>query len=148
GTFAELTPMANWDNGAILEVLGPGGINDGYITQYADNAGWDPVNERFMFYGAQHGNFYLQGFVIYMASDNTWRRGPLHPDSCSGQTDPPCFSHAYDHNAVDPAPGDLYYREYVSAQVYRYAAPNGPWSLLPPVPEDVVRTSGNCCGGV
>ena len=76
GTFAELTNMSGWNSGGILNPLDVSGCQSGdYITQYAEKAGWDPVNGRLLFIGQTHGNCYAGRFVIYTESTNAWTQG-------------------------------------------------------------------------
>ncbi len=143
GTFAELTGMGGWSSGAILSPTDLGCITSDYITQYAEKAPWDPVGKRVMFVGQTHGNCYGGRFVIYGDSTNAWSQGPWPSAICqSGTATSPCFSHAYDHNTVDPATGDLYYRNYSSTTFLRFR--NGSWSSLPAPAMQAVQ----CCGAL
>lgn len=144
GTWAELTGMTGWNNGGILSPTDiPGCTSGDYITQYAEKATWDAVNKRILFVGQAHGACYGGRFVIYGEATNTWSAGPWPAGLCqSGTVDSPCFSHAYDHNAINPSNGDLYYRSYGSLKFYRFR--NGSWTPLPaPTP-----SSYQCCGAL
>ena len=131
GTWAELKTNG-FNNGAILA---PGGSSD-YITQYADNASWDPVSRQFLFEGMSHTNP-TWTFVAYSEATNSWRTIPAHPD-LAGTT----VAHAYDHNTVDPATGDHFHRLYNSASVYKYATSAGTWSVLPQIPMQSRQVAG------
>jgi hypothetical protein len=80
--------------------------------------------------------------VVFTASDTTWRIAPW-PGGCSSA--PPgqaCFDHAYDHNTVDPATGDVYWRHYGDNLTVRRGTNQGTtWSTLPNVP----AMQGQCC---
>jgi hypothetical protein len=144
GTFAELTPMLGWDDGDIFTPLDIAGCTTGdYITQYAEKAAWDPVNQRVLFVGQAHGQCYGGRFVSYTDATNTWKEEPWVPGICkSGTASNPCFSHAYDHNTADPTTGDFYYRNYGGLDFFKFA--NGSWSTLPPPPAQ----SSQCCGAL
>lgn len=143
GSWAELTPMGGWNSGGILVPSEFGcGAND-YITQYAEKAAWDPIGERVLFVGQAHGNCYGGQFVIYSESANTWSKGPWPSGVCqSGSASNPCFSHAYDHNTVDPATGDMYFRQAFTMKFFRFR--NGAWASIPAPPAQ----SYQCCGAL
>jgi len=130
GTFAELTPMNGWNNGGILNPLDVSGcMPSDYITQYSDKAGWDPINQRILYLGQTHGECYAGRFVSYDVGTNSWAELPWPSYICqSGTQSSPCFDHAYDNNAVDPATGDFYYRNYNSLTFLHFH--NGSWTKL------------------
>jgi hypothetical protein len=145
GTFAELTPMTGWNSGGILSPTDLGGCTTSdYITQYADKAAWDPVNGRVLYVGTAHGDCWGGRFVSYTDSTNTWGQLPWMPGLCQSGTDAsPCWTgHGYDHNTVDPATGDFYWRAYNSLKIVRFH--NGSWLTVPPPPAG----SHQCCGAL
>jgi hypothetical protein len=126
GTWAPLSTVG-FDSGAILEPCGDGSN----IVEYADSATWDPISRQFLFLGNSHGTCYGSRFVIYRDSDNAWRTGPLPP----GIQEFGEVAHAYHHNTIDPATGDVYYRHYGGTRVWRYATNgNGQWSVHSDIP--------------
>jgi hypothetical protein len=141
GSWAELTPMSNWNSGGILSPTDLGCSSSDYITQYADKAAWDPIDNRLMFVGQAHGNCYGGRFVLYTESTNAWTEGPWMPGVCqSGTASNPCFSHAFGHNTADPVSGDMYFRQAYTLKFFRFHA--GAWVSLPAPP----MQSSQCCG--
>jgi hypothetical protein len=122
--------MNAWNNGVIFNPLELGCSNSDWITEYANKATWDPVGLTFRFQGAAHGNCYAGKFVAYSEASNSWTALPYFPGEC--QSIQGCnytpFSHAYDHNTVDPATGDFYYHPYGTADFYVFSA--GTWTKL------------------
>jgi hypothetical protein len=143
GSWAELTSMSGWDGGNVLVPLDLGCNTNDYITQYAEKAAWDPVNDRVLFVGQTHGTCYGGRFVIYSESSNTWTKGPWPSGVCqSGTSSSPCFSHAYDHNTTDPRNGDMYFRQAFTMKFFRFR--NGSWSSIPAP----ATGSSQCCGAL
>lgn len=143
GSWAELTSMGGWDSGGILVPTEFGCNSNDYITQYAEKAAWDPVNERVLFVGQAHGSCYGGQFVIFTESTNSWAKGPWPSGVCqSGTASSPCFSHAYDHNTVDPATGDMYFRQAFTMKFFRFR--NGSWASISAPPAQ----SSQCCGAL
>lgn len=144
GSFAQVTGMTNWNNGAILVPSDISGCTSSdYITEYAEKAPWDPVNKRMLFVGQVHGMCYGGRFVIYTDSNSSWSTGPWPSGVCqSGTANSPCFSHAYGHNTVDPATGTLYFRQAFTTKFFKYS--NGAWTSIPTPPAQ----SSQCCGAL
>lgn len=103
------------------------------VLQFADSAVWDPTSRQFLFIGAPHYRPYK--FIIYNESSNSWRLGPLPP---SGG-----LTHGYDHNAIDPATGNIYYRASFNAKFYKFNISQNSWGSLPDIPGNI-----GCCGGL
>lgn len=143
GSWAELTSMNGWNSGAVLVASEFGCTSNDYITQYAEKAAWDPVNDRVLFVGQAHGTCYGGRFVMYSESSNSWSKGPWPSGVCqSGTATSPCFSHAYDHNTTDPRNGDMYFRQAFTMRFYRFRS--GEWASIPAPP-----TGGSqCCGAL
>lgn len=135
GTWATLQTNG-FNNGALLEPKTFGKS----ILQYAEKAVWDPTTRKFMFMGAPH--YEPHKFVIYSDADNTWRTGPL-ANSCQSTNDG-CVSHSYDHNTINPATGEMYFRLVGRKEVYRYPPNGSAWTQLPNVP----MPSLQCCGAL
>ncbi len=144
GSWAELTGMAGWNSGGILNPLNVTGCRTGdYITQFAEKAAWDPVGRRVLFIGQTHGDCYAGRFVILSEVTNGWTQGPWPPGICqSGTASNPCFSHAYDHNTVDPTTGDMYFRQAFTSKFFRFR--NGAWTTIP----QPSAGGFQCCGAL
>lgn len=143
GSWVELTSMGGWASGDILVPRNLGCDSNDYITQYAEKAAWDPVNDRVLFVGQAHGMCYGGRFVIYTEATNSWSTGPWPSGICqSGSASNPCFSHAYDHNTVDPLTGDFYFRQAFTMKFFRFR--NGAWASIPAPPTQ----SSQCCGAL
>jgi hypothetical protein len=143
GSWAELTTMNGWDSGQVLVPLDLGCSTNDYITQYAEKAAWDPVNDRVLFVGQTHGTCYGGRFVIYSEGANSWSKGPWPSGICqSGTSSNPCFAHAYDHNTTDPRNGDMYFRQAFTMKFFRFRG--GSWSSIPAPPTQ----SSQCCGAL
>jgi hypothetical protein len=120
-----------------------GGVGEsGYINEFSNGTAWDPVNGILHYAGAHHGNTYTGRHVIYTAATNAWTLGTWPGGCSSGTSSSPCFNHAYDHNTVDPATGDMYWRHYQDGTTVRRGTNAGStWTTLPPVP----AMQGQCC---
>jgi hypothetical protein len=137
----EWCQLATVNNTGLADVMNDVG-EGGYISEYANSAGWDPINEKFHFIGAHHGTTYIGRHVVYTRATNAWTLSTW-PGGCqSGTASAPCFNHAYDHNTVDPATGDVYWRHYNDGTIVRRGTNQGTtWSMLPSVPAN----QGQCC---
>jgi hypothetical protein len=120
GTFATLTTTN------IAAALSQPGAAGG-ILGYAEDGAWDPGTRQFFFTGNDHYFGEPLRFIAYSADTNTWRTLSSPP---WGSADP---IHAYDHHAINPATGDMYYRRPGTniANVYRYRISTGTWTTLP-----------------
>lgn len=131
GTFAEL------DTGLSGDFLYTEGAAQSMFA-FADSANWDPISNRFSFLGSPHGAH--DKLIIYDEATNSWQSGPV---PCG--TD--CFPHAWDHNAMNPATGDAYFRIFGSRDVYELPAGAAQWTKLPSIPSTVLDGI-HCCGGL
>jgi hypothetical protein len=125
------------DGAALGAYLESGGTSGKSIFEYADKAVWDPIAYQLRFVGSPHYEAYK--VLIYDDASGAFGEGPMLPGI---PFDTVLVGHGYQHNALDPATGDSFYRPYNSADVYRYHA--GAWTALPPIPGD----SRQCCGGL
>jgi hypothetical protein len=99
--------------------------NPGTIMGYLDKGKWDAVTRRVHFIGQGHnGN---QKFIQYDDATNRWSE-LARP---SWDTSPGTIGHGYQHNSIDPATGDLFYRKYNSTDFYRLNRATGQWVKLP-----------------
>jgi hypothetical protein len=114
----------------------------GAIFGYSEDGAWDPGSQQWLYLGGDHA-YVTQGgdpprFVRYSAATNAWQILP-QPDWIGDQP-----MHGYDHNAINPAAGDLYHYQF-GGTVYRYRIPTQTWSELPALPGPIYRS---CCTGV
>jgi len=137
----EWCQLATINNTGLADVMNDVG-EEGYISEFANSAAWDPINEKFHFIGAHHGTTYIGRHVVYTRATNAWTVSTW-PGGCqSGTASSPCFNHAYDHNTVDPATGDVYWRHYNDGKTVRRGTNQGTtWSTLP----TFQATQGQCC---
>jgi hypothetical protein len=105
--------------------------------EYADNAVWDPVHKKFYFLGAPHYCWPWK-FLIYDEAANQWSTGTLPASGMNAGGSQ--IGHGYDHNAVDPATGDVFHKPYNSSAIYRYS--NGSWSTYTTFPYSYSITGG------
>jgi hypothetical protein len=120
GTFATLTTTN------IVPPLSQPGAAGG-ILGYAEDCAWDPATRQLFFAGNDHYFGEPLRFVAYSADTNAWRILPSPPWGSAEAI------HAYDHHAINPATGDVYYRMPGTnlARVYRYRISTGTWTTLP-----------------
>jgi hypothetical protein len=99
---------------------------DGYhsILAWANTGEWYADAREFHFIG--QGHYACQKHIVYNVMTNTWTTLPL------AQT--PEIGHGYEHNALDPATGDYYYREWNSTTIMKRTRATGSWSELPNIP--------------
>jgi hypothetical protein len=111
--------------------------NCGAIFGYNEGAAWDPRSRQWFYVGGDHND--PARFVTFAADRNAWTVRP-QPDWL-GKT----ATHGYDHNAIDPARGLLYYRPFNNRTVYRYDIAADKWTNLPKLdtPEYLA-----CCVGL
>lgn len=106
------TRWAQWTTApANQAVLNTGSTNSGNHYPFANEASWSQPYRRIEFVGQDHyagGTRHLQ----YNETTNAWALVSTFSENPS---------HGYDHNAVDPATGDVYYRGYTSWTIRRFA---------------------------
>ena len=125
--------MSGWSSGNVLRP--PSG---GSITEFADKAQWNPVNNTFMFLGGSHvtnkANCDATLFVSYTDSTNTWSNTNLNspcPNDIGGFGGYQNLGHAYQDDTIDPSTGNYFYREYGSVSVFMYSQTSQSWSKMP-----------------
>ncbi len=127
GEWGEL--VTNNINAVLGETSGNTAV--GNILPYAEGMAWDPVNRNVYFVGSDHnyepGSYTSTRFVNYSDATNSWGKTLPAPAGAD-------LNHAYDHNALDPTTGDLYfsnYSDYGQATVRRFnVRQGGGWSDL------------------
>jgi len=96
---------------------------------YLDKGAYDPINRQVRFIGQSH--YGDQRFHQYDESSNTWSNLPDPPWDSGGAAYPGFLGHGYQHNTIDPATGDFYYRQYNYPRPRRHNRGSGAWSELP-----------------
>jgi hypothetical protein len=99
---------------------------------YMDKGCHDPVRKQVRFIG--HAHMGDQRFHQYDEVTNTFSNLADPPWDGGGLSYPGYLGHGYQHNAMDPATGDLYYRKYNSPEVYRLVRATGEWIRLANAP--------------
>ncbi|MCA9617916.1 MAG: hypothetical protein KC731_02775 [Myxococcales bacterium] len=131
GSFVELS-MSGYDS-ALLDAG-----SSHHILQYSDKGVWDPNTCQALFVGG--GHLSQVKYIAYRGSDNTWFHAPNPSWWCdTSQASNPydCASHAYGHNALDPATGTLFFRLFNRADIYRHQVDgilDGVWDDAPALP--------------
>jgi hypothetical protein len=112
------------------------------VFGYPEDIKWDPNTQSLYYMGSDH--FYSSGgyprFVQYAESTNEWReltRPSWFPFCASGAM------HGYDHNAINPATGDMYHSPFGRSVIQKYSAGQKSWSTLPGTPTGIRH-----CGGL
>lgn len=99
---------------------------------FMDKGCHDPVHKQVRFIGQSHiGD---QRFHQFDEVTSTFSNLPDPPWDTGGSGYPGYLGHGYQHNAMDPATGDLYFRKYNSSQVHRLNRATGAWSTIAPAP--------------
>ncbi len=101
---------------------------------YLDKACYDPTRKQVRFIG--QGHLQDQRYHQYDETTNTFSNldDPSWDDGGSGK--PSWIGHGYQHNAMDPATGDHYYRITGSSTIHRLTRSSGVWDTIaaPTVP--------------
>lgn len=131
GQFTELA-VTGYDD-ALLDAGG-----GHHILQYSDKGVWDPNTCQALFVGG--GHLTQVKYIAYRGSDNTWFHAPNPSWWCDvdAAANPyECATHAYGHNALNPATGEMFFRKFNSSAVFDHQVEgvlSGAWGQLPPLP--------------
>lgn len=117
------------------------------VLQYSDKGVWDPNTCQALFTGG--GHLSLVKFLGYSASENTWFQAPNPSWWCETTAEDPyaCSTHAYGHNALDPATGDYWFRTFDNPAVHHTVAASpvssswDEWPALPTTPASCIATA-------
>jgi hypothetical protein len=132
GTWAELKTSGLTP--ALLEF--PHRVQTYNILEYQNSGVWDPTSRQVLFIGGPHEN---QGrFISYDEATNTWRQ---EPDPGPAYV---LYNHSYDHNTINPAAGELYFRPFNSREIWVYKIASKTWKKLTEIPQ----RDYNCCGAI
>lgn len=130
GTWRDITSSVSGFSGALLDAT-----TGGHINEYADKGVWNPLTREAWYAGGAHcGGSSCSGtdkFIRYTEAINTWSEISARPATTG---------HSYQHNAIDPVTGDLYYRNYNSKRVQRFR--NGSWSDITAIPTGNYQVAG------
>ncbi len=99
---------------------------------YADSAVWDPRSKQFMIVGGAHApnnqGIVNMRHIVYSEATNSWREETKQSwFATSG------VSHAYDHHALDPATGTMFYRSGDGDFIHKYVIDSKTWSTTPAI---------------
>ena len=138
GTWAKLN-AANQD-----PVLGVGGIS-GSMIHYSNKGAWNNVTKRVEYIGEDHNWTHVR-YAQYDEATNAFVLASA--DLGWGAN----TQHGYDHIAVNPSNGDVYYRniqDYTGGDLIKCsrkaAAPDAPFASLPTVSCEYAQIAIACC---
>lgn len=132
GTWAELKTSGLTP--ALLQV--PTHVMVYNILEYQNSGVWDPTSHQVLFVGGPHEN---QGrFITYDEATNAWRQEPDPTPSYL------LYNHTYDHNTINPATGELYFRPFNRPEIWAYKIAQKAWRKLTTIPQG----DFNCCGSI
>lgn len=93
-----------------LSVLRQGG-NSGHVLPFANEGSWNPISQKIEFVAQDHQAGGGRHFQYDEATNDFVDLGLAEPADS--------ISHCYDHNAINPANGDLYYKRYATGPLQR-----------------------------
>lgn len=106
------------------------------ILNYADKGLWNPNTREIHFIGKGANGKELK-HISYSEATNRWTREAKPYWDCSPGEG--CIGHGYEHSTIDPATGDVFWRQFYSSSYYRWSRGSKTWSALPAGP------SPECC---
>ena len=136
GTWVDITASVG-GNAAIGTLLESPTSPGSHINEYADKGMWNPITREALFVGACHGNPAPgdgEKFIRFSDATNLWNIAGPDVSPATYQ------AHSYQHNAIDLATGDIYYRRYDSTEFYRFR--NGAWMSMPSIPMPSRQVAG------
>jgi hypothetical protein len=100
------------------------GTENADFIRYGSSGVWDPIRKQARYIGRRNSTgFPYHGLVYYEATHTFANDWPLW------SSDAVSAGHGYDHNAINPANGHQYFREYDSQNVYEEDGA-GNWTTL------------------
>lgn len=121
GQWAELAT-----NDLTKALFSDGGNN---TLDYLDKGCYDARYKQIRFIGQSH--YGDQRWHQYDESANTWSNLSDPAWDTGGGSYPGFLGHGYQHNTVDPATGDFYYRQYNKTAPRWFQRSSGVWTQLP-----------------
>lgn len=119
GTWQELSGEdAPANMAAVLNV----GSVQGTILPYCNKAQWNPVLKCVDIIGADHNQAGGPLHARYLGESNSFVYGPVRQPGFAG--------HGFDHYAVNPATGDLYWKDYGGGALSRLSPTGSSWSRI------------------
>lgn len=106
------------------------------VVEFCARGHWDPVHKKIQFWGQGHTQD--EKLITWDDATNQWSQG-VDPGLAPG-----AVGHAYYHQALDPATGDLYLREYSSPRVRKLAYGGGSWVRI----ADCNNSANQVAGGL
>lgn len=133
GQWAELTVSGGIDSGIF--------VTDAVRTyDYCNKMVYDPVGKRLMFIGQGHERNQL--WHSYDETANTFGALADPPWDTGGSGDPGYLGHGYQHNALDPATGDFFYKMTGGGTLRKFTRSGSSWGTIASA-----QTSGNAIAG-
>jgi len=108
------------------------------ILNYADKGLWNPNTREIQFLGKGAGGEIFK-FITYTESTNRWIQEPKPYWDCSPSDS--CRGHGYEHSTIDPATGNVFWRPYNSAVIYKWTRATRSWAALPSGPNPTIAVS-------
>lgn len=133
GDWAQLTSVTGFSSS-----LFPAGSSN--TADYMDKGAYDPILKQVRWFGQGHEE--RQDWYCYDEATDTFSVLSDPPWDGGGSGDPGYLGHGYQHNTIDPATGDDYYRMTGSATVRRLDRVAGTWGTIASH-----QTSGNAIAG-
>jgi hypothetical protein len=121
GGWAELTAVSGFSS-----ALFPGGSSN--TADYMNKGAYDPGNRQIRWIGQAHLS--RQDWYRYDEATNSFAVLPDPPWDTGGSGVPSYQGHGYQHNTIDPATGDDYYRMTGTDDVQAHDRTAGTWGLL------------------
>lgn len=103
---------------------------------YMDKGCYDPIHRKATFIG--HAHYGDQRWHEFDEASSRWANLPDPPWDTGGSASPPFIGHGYQHNTVDPATGDLYYRQFDSSTIRWFRRSPGSWTTTAVAPNTSV----------
>lgn len=104
------------------------------ILEWSNKAVWNPLRKEVHYVG--QGHYSCAKYIVYKESTNQWQIQPSLPPGIKE------IGHAYEHNAIDPRNGELYYRHYYAERIDKFNPVTNTWSTLPPLGLSSIQVSG------
>lgn len=103
---------------------------------YMDKGCYDLIHRKVTFIGHEH--YGDQRWHEYDEASGRWSNLPDPPWDTGGSSSPSFIGHGYQHNTMDPATGDLFYRQFDSDVIHWLRRTTGSWTTAAPAPNTSV----------